>query len=181
MYYYTGVGARRIPIKVQTVIREIGNILAVEGYILRSGGAKGSDKSFEVGCNRYKGKKEIYLPWEGFEKSTSTLIVSDKRAFDIAEKYHPTWNKLNKDTKKLHARNSHQVLGLDLNSPSKFLICYTHKGLGGGGTGQALRVARDYNIPILDLGLYDTDSEMYYAFNKFMEFNNYTNIQKQRG
>lgn len=54
--------------------------------------------------------------------------------------------------KKLQARNSHQVLGLDLNTPSDFIICWTKGGKGIGGTGQALRIAKAYNIPIFDCG-----------------------------
>jgi hypothetical protein len=33
------------------------------------------------------------------------------------------------------------------------VICYTPNGQGGGGTGQAIRIARDHGIEIHDLGL----------------------------
>jgi hypothetical protein len=41
-----------------------------------------------------------------------------------------------------------------LNDPVSFIVCYTPGGSGQGGTGQALRVARAYNIPVTDLGFY---------------------------
>lgn len=58
-------------------------------------------------------------------------------------------------TDKLQARNSYQILGLDLNTPSNFVICWTKNGKGSGGTGQAIRIARAYNIPIFDAGYWN--------------------------
>lgn len=54
---------------------------------------------------------------------------------------------------KLHARNCYQVLGADLRTPTQFVICWTPRGSGEGGTGQALRIAKAYNIPIFDLAI----------------------------
>ena len=46
-----------------------------------------------------------------------------------------------------------------MNTPSDFVICWTKGGKGQGGTGQALRLARDYNIPIFDCGNFDSVEE----------------------
>ena len=51
------------------------------------------------------------------------------------------------------------MLGLDLNTPSNFIICWTEDGKGQGGTGQALRIARDYDIPCFDCGKYTDINE----------------------
>jgi hypothetical protein len=154
MKYYAGIGSRETPIEVLKLFTQLGKLLANKGYILRSGHAEGADSAFEYGCDMVSGNKEIYIPWSGFENSNSKLIVSDKRAFEIAEKYHPYWFNLKQGARKLQARNSHQVLGLDLETPSNFIICWTKNGSGSGGTGQALRIAKDYNIPIFDAGNY---------------------------
>lgn len=45
----------------------------------------------------------------------------------------------------------YQVLGYDLKTPSDMVICWTKDGGASGGTGQALRIAKDYNIPIYNL------------------------------
>ena len=148
--YYTGIGSRSTPKVIQEMFENIATELSARGYILRSGGAKGADSAFERGCI---GEKEIFLPWKGFEDSESELIVNDKRAFEIAKNFHFNWHKLTQGTRKLHARNVHQVLGVDLETPSKFVICYTRNGEGGGGTGQALRIAEKYKIPIFDMGI----------------------------
>jgi cell division GTPase FtsZ len=54
--------------------------------------------------------------------------------------------------RKLHARNAMIVLGKNLDDPVDFIICWTPGGTGSGGTGQALRIARAYGIPVYDLG-----------------------------
>ncbi len=50
-------------------------------------------------------------------------------------------------------RNVPQVLGRTLNPQyySKFVIAWTKDGKATGGTGQALRIAEHYNIPIYNL------------------------------
>lgn len=152
--YYAGIGSRETPIEILTFFTKLAKYLAKQGYILRSGGAEGSDLAFEIGCNNVNGQKEIFLPWKGFNNSNSSLILNNPKAFEIAEKYHPYWHNLKEGARKLQARNSHQVLGWDLNTPSKFIICWTKNGKGSGGTGQAIRIAKAYDIPIFDAGAY---------------------------
>jgi hypothetical protein len=152
--YYAGIGSRETPPNVLSLFEKIGTFLSIKGCILRSGHAQGADQAFENGCDKKLGLKEIYLPWSKFEGSDSSLVVEDPKAYEIAEKFHPYWYNLKDGAKKLQARNSHQVLGQDLNTPSSFILCWTKKGKGEGGTGQAIRIARHYNIPIFDAGIY---------------------------
>jgi hypothetical protein len=152
--YYAGIGSRETPLDILSLFKIVGAYLATKGLILRSGHAPGADSAFEVGCDKVNGKKEIFLPWRRFESSDSNLIVNDPKAFEIAEKFHPYWGRLSDGAKKLQARNSHQVLGWDLNTFSDFIICWTKGGKSQGGTGQAIRIAKNYNIPIFDAGSY---------------------------
>jgi hypothetical protein len=144
---YAGIGSRETPQEILDIFILIGKYLGEQGYILRSGGAGGADSAFENGCDLVKGTKEIYLPWPNFNDNISNLIVKDPKAFDIAKQFHGGWDNLKQGAKKLHARNSHQVLGLDLKTKCDFVICYTPKT---GGTNQALRIAKYYNIPIFN-------------------------------
>lgn len=153
--YYAGIGSRKTPYEYIELFKRVASYLTTQNAILRSGGAEGADKAFEIGCDMKNGKKEIYLPWKYFNNSPSELIVTNPSAFEIAKQFHPNWNYLSQGAKKLQARNSHQVLGIDLKTPSKFIICWTENGKGGGGTGQALRIARNYDIPCFDCGNYD--------------------------
>lgn len=166
--HYAGIGSRKLPQQYYGLFESLGYYLAILGWTLHSGHADGSDISFENGCNQAKGNKEIYLPWYRFNGSNSNLIVKDPRAFDIAEEFHPTFNDLNSAVQKLMARNSHQVLGKDLNTPVKFILCYTPPK---GGTTQALRIAKHYNIPIFNLYDYKNINDFILEFNEFLSHN----------
>lgn len=169
MIYYAGIGSRETPTEILELFENIGTCLANKGLILRSGHAPGADKAFEKGCDKVNGKKEIFLPWRGFEGSSSDLVVCDQKAWEIAEEHHPYWHNLSDGARKLQARNSHQVLGWDLETPSKFVICWTKGGKGSGGTGQAIRIAKHYNIPIFDVGLYEDVEMAVTEFRIFLE------------
>jgi hypothetical protein len=151
---YAGIGSRETPDDVLILFRRLGAHLGKLNFLLRSGAAEGADKAFEFGCDMVKGAKEIYLPWRGFGKSDSNLIVHDDRAYDIAKKFHPNFDRLSDAAMKLQARNSHQVLGFDLKDPVQFVICWTPRGFGSGGTGQAIRIAKSIDIPVFDAGRY---------------------------
>ena len=70
----------------------------------------------------------------------------------MASKFHPRWDALPVYVKMLMGRNSYQILGLDLETPSDFVICWTLDGQITGGTGQTLRMAAYYGIPVLNFG-----------------------------
>lgn len=149
---YAGIGSRDSPPRIIELMTDIGEYLAKKGYILRSGGADGADTAFEKGCDAARGKKEIYLPWRSFNNNLSPLCSVTPAAMDLAELYHPAYEKLSHSSKLLMARNGFQVLGRDLQTPVRFIVCYTLDAQVIGGTGQALRIAMDRKIPILNLG-----------------------------
>jgi len=167
MKAYAGIGSRETPKEVIDTFVHLASFLAKRGYTLRSGAACGSDQAFEKGCDEVKGFKEIWLPWKGFENSDSKFIVKDPKAFELAQKYHPNWTALKQGGQKLQARNCHQVLGETLDNKADFIICWTKGGSGQGGTGQALRLAKDFGIPIFDFGKYPLIADAKDAFNVF--------------
>jgi hypothetical protein len=145
--YYAGIGSRQTPDRVEPCIREIVEFLNEHGYTLRSGGAPGADSMFE----RYATRKQIFLPWPDFNYNRSPLTSPSSAAFEMAARFHPTWYRLSPGARRLQARNVHQVLGPNLDSYSDFVVCWTLDGLVTGGTGQALRIALAYGIPIVNL------------------------------
>ncbi len=154
MRYYAGIGSRETPPGVKPMIHEVSSFLSKMGFILRSGGAPGADTMFEEAC---EGEKEIYLPWKGFNRNESELfmdVISPElvlKSKEIAKKFHPNWNALTEASKKLMCRNTFQILGKDLNTPASFVVCWTQGGTINGGTGQAMRIAKDLKIPIFNL------------------------------
>jgi len=150
LIYYAGIGSRETPKDVCAKMTKLAKYLAERKYILRSGGAEGADLAFEKGVWVQR-LKEIYLPWKGFNDSKSELYTSSKEAEEIAIQFHPRWHLLKSGGKKLQTRNVHQVLGKDLKTPSKFVICWTSDGKASGGTGQAIRIANAHQIPVFNL------------------------------
>lgn len=153
---YAGIGSRQTPKRILAEMYVLGLLLAQNGCILRSGGAKGADQAFELGCRVAGGVSEIYLPWRQFENNPSKLYHISEKAYKLAEHYHPHWNNLSDGAKKLHARNVYQILGYDTYSLCDFVICWTKDCKASGGTGQALRIAEDHFIPIYNLYKEDT-------------------------
>ena len=164
MKAYAGIGSRETPDEILGVMRNVAYDLATHGWTLRSGAARGADSAFEEGAfdayfvHGRVPKPEIYLPWIGFEGRrpvTTKLSEPLDDAFPIAARFHPRWDSLKQGAQRLHARNVHQILGPDVSSPllSRFVICWTKNGAGDGGTGQALRIARHYDIPVFDLAI----------------------------
>lgn len=163
--YYSGIGSRETPNDALEIMKWLAFELFEKGYILRSGGAQGADQAFEIGlanaeCNKTKiqNAAEIYLPWDNFEEATRTWInpirkEPQEEAYEIAANFHPAWGRLSFGAKKLHARNVHQIFGYDVTQPyfSEFVICWTKNAKGGGGTGQAIRIAKEFDVPVYDL------------------------------
>ena len=149
---YTGIGARKTPSNIISHMRELARLMADAGHTLRSGGAEGADEAFENGCIDQSGKMEIYLPWRGFRGNPSDLGYVTEEARNVAKQFHPYWHNLREPARNFMGRNGYQVLGLDLKTPTDLVICWTPDGKVAGGTGQALRMAQHYRIPILNFG-----------------------------
>lgn len=164
--HYTGVGSRKTPTPIKMRMQTMARSLARAGVVLRSGGAAGADLAFERGCDKERGPKEIYLPWEDFgddcerDDLSSFFVFGPRnpgsrlleRAEQIASSVHPAWDNLNVSVQLLHTGNVFQVLGHDLETPSRFLICWTPGGKLRGGTRTALLVAARHRVPCFNLG-----------------------------
>lgn len=144
-FAYAGIGSRETPRHICEKMTHIAYLLGQGGYKLRSGGARGADIAFERGVENPE-MKEIFYKDDICET-----------AIKLAKQFHPNWSGCSSAAKELHSRNVYQILGKDLNSPSLFVICWTPDGSTGetsratGGTGQAIRIARAKEIPIINL------------------------------
>ncbi len=154
---YAGIGSRRTPEFVLHQMVDVAQQLS-DRWILRSGHADGADMAFETGAITGNGKMEIFVPWHGFNGAPTAhpdyiRPKATQALADFSSRFHPKWDQLSDAAKLLMMRNSCQIMGLDGNHPVDMVICWTQGGRQGGGTGQALRIANHYNIPIFDLGV----------------------------
>lgn len=132
------------------------------GTVMTSGAAEGCDERFEKAAVTAGIEILIFLPWEKFRRHSSPYWMYGKHvhmAEGISADAHPAWRKLEPKFKLLMIRNAYQILGKDLKSPVKFVLCYTADGCqshekrtrGTGGTGQAITIADFNDIPVINL------------------------------
>ena len=168
---YAGIGSRTTPADVLECMKVIAIELAAKGFILRSGAADGADTAFEDGCQSVYGQSEIWLPWKLFNNHVDTGFYPNDNHYQYAEQLHPKWHKLTRGPRALHARNVGQILGHDINTPVKFVLCWTPDGAESeaevtkftGGTGTAIKCAARSDIPIFNL-------KNHTAIDDFMDF-----------
>jgi hypothetical protein len=158
MKYYAGIGSRRTPYAILVQMKVYARELEQFGFILRSGGADGADSAFAQSVRPQN--RRIYLPWRGFNGVDGIVVGDDPRLAQISEEYYPvstdldrpTWKQLRPSIRALHTRNAAQVLGHSSEPVlSSFVLCWTPRGKGGGGTGQAIRIAKGCGVPVYDL------------------------------
>lgn len=160
MTCYAGIGSRRTPPDIQTLMSTLASTLAQQGWTLRSGHADGADLAFERGA---AGNAEIYLPWPTFNQPPPVQGTATTRpaawTYQQAAAHHAGWGPLRDPIRALMARNVHQILGATGLCPSAFVVCWTPDGATTGaattrqtgGTGHAIRAADHHGIPILNL------------------------------
>lgn len=169
--YYAGIGSRSTPKEILDEMIDFGVVMAKIGYVLRSGAADGADTAFEQGCDKVnKSLKQIWLPWPKFNNHTSFYCNPTDQAMSLGRDIHPNGKFLKRPAALLHARNMHQILGEDLNTPVQFVICWTPDGcedqwnysFDTGGTGSAIACADRRGIPVFNLQNMD---RLYMAYN----------------
>jgi hypothetical protein len=154
---FTGIGSRRTPPDILETMRDVGRRLC-KTALLRSGGADGADMAFEEGCDMSNGKKEIFLPWKGFNNNKSEYVIDFFEhiwAYDLAYNRFPWIQEQKKSVQNLIARNMQQVLGENGDDPVDMVICWTDADKGG--TNYAMTIARDNKIPVHNM--YEVDIE----------------------
>ena len=170
----TGIGSRETPADILALFTRIGAALEAREVVGRSGGAGGADLAFEAGYSDARGFDCIH-PWHGFKPKIGMTEIDVAKALGrerpkfgpgapvvlsaakfaeacaITQRYHPAWHKCGDGARKLHTRNVPQVLGMELDRKADLIVCWTIDGKATGGTGQAMRIASDLGIPIVNL------------------------------
>lgn len=138
--YYAGIGSTGTPEEVLKLMTRVARGLDRKGYRLRSGGAKGADTAFAKGTKC----KDIFLA-NGFIPAWTKIFT---------EHFHPNPQALKNKGEyvfNLMNRNAMQILGEDGDTPVEFVVCWTKDGKASGGTGQAIRIAEYFGIPVFNL------------------------------
>lgn len=160
---FAGIGSRRTPEDMLTMMYNICQLLGKDGYTCDTGACIGPDQKCAEGTLVGGGNVHLYLPWRTYElewadKMRETYharmkhtILDERYHLDAMEsvKLHPKYGILKHSYKLLHGRN---YLIIHPEKPVEFILCWTPGGLIDGGTGQALRIAERYGIKVYNLG-----------------------------
>lgn len=157
MLTYAGIGSRSITEKETETIIKIANKLSKK-FILFSGNSEGSDIAFERGSNN---RCVLFLPWTSFNAEKYQLInCLDSYVLGKSEignksidRYYPNQS-IKYGVKMMMSRNYHQVMGYNEYPKVSFLICCANENSNGdveGGTGHVVRIARDHNVPVINI------------------------------
>ncbi len=152
---YAGIGSRETPPDILRLQTKVAKRLGELDYWQVSGGAPGADTAFYEGAPE---AQTAFVPWEGFQDFPMVYPIVPE-AYEIASLYHKGWNGLSFAVRKLMARNCQQVLGYNLKHKVAFVLCWTSDGCekhsgrtrATGGTGQAISVASENDIPVYNM------------------------------
>jgi hypothetical protein len=139
-------------------------------FTLRSGGAQGADSAFEAGTSIADIYTVDYFDTYIHHTRDSMLVLRDKAFFSI-DLFHPNPHAVHSKpyVRRLMARNFLQIRGHgDTPILSEFVLCWTPQASGSGGTGQALRMAKAWKIPVYDLGSPVVLSEIQQNYDAFI-------------
>lgn len=163
-----GIGSRKTPPEILEIMTQLGTWVREKKGWIRSGHCLGADIAFEEGA---KERTIVYLPEKNFNNNKRYYTVPKQilsynqapdnariRAQQSINKYHPTHgNGLSDYQRLLFGRNYFQIFGFK-NKIVDAVVCWCkltkkgkNKGRALGGTALAINMARDYDIPVINL------------------------------
>lgn len=159
-----GIGSRDLFDEQLEICEKLGQWIVHCGHELHSGGARGADQNFAQGGNHVDPTKVfIHLPWLSYERDAivlgnhvdimASMNFPEQQTYEeYAQAHHPAWNRLTNGGKLLHARNGRILFPNGYpGQPVDLVIAWPSASLGGGGTGQGIRMASAARIPLVDL------------------------------
>lgn len=149
------IGSRELSTTQLQVCEVIGRFIANLGGEVHSGNADGADGAFARGANSVDPNLvHLHLPWPNFNREAIRkgnhvhLPLAQSHFEATAAKYHPRWDNLSQGAKKLHTRNVSIVVHPSIKD---LVLAWPSNRVGGGGTGQGMRIAEGKGVDLVDL------------------------------
>ena len=150
---YAGIGSREVSQDMFRFLSSIGMKMATNEHTLRSGGAIGSDTAFETGHLQVtKHNIEIFRPDDISVVKYLEIANSNKMSLLYNACFEYPFDAMKYWTQQLLMRNLLTIIGHNLSTYVDGVICYTRDGQEIGGTRYAIRIAKQLNIPVLNVG-----------------------------
>jgi hypothetical protein len=148
---YAGIGSRQTPPEIEHDIRCIVAKCNARGYMLRSGAAEVRTRCSR-GTPQGRALPALEAVREDMDDGVSHCVLRRVGGRVLpGRNTHPRWDRCTDAARKLHARNAHQILGINLNDPVDFVVCWTPNGAEVGGTRTGIVIARNFGIPVWNL------------------------------
>lgn len=170
MKTYAGIGNKKTPENIINIIKIVAILLSHDKYVCATGACTGADQAFAEGTIMANGFVHLHVPWESYEIGwrsklkghirTFVLKDDDVEAYNTVAIFHPAYHKLSPSVKALHARSYNIVKN------ASFMVCWTEDGQVTGGTGQAIKIATYFHLPIYNLGNEKTFNDMLTAIKR---------------
>lgn len=149
---YAATGNQNPPPEVLSRIESVVRRLNQLGFTARTGGFEGVEETVEKAA----AKKEVHLPWRGFNDKESKFTWTKERATSVARMFQPGFDALKKPVQTFLAKNARLILGDSMASPALFLIVWTEDGCNTskrrnaqtGFSGHPIAIASALGIPI---------------------------------
>lgn len=167
------IGSRTAPVRDCEALEEIAVEFLTQGYHGVSGGAPGPDAALTNAIRRLmvdtglSGRTfgTIWLPSRAFNGLTHGDLGGACRnaerepffrgqAAQLAMEVHGGWHNLTPFMRRLHARNSFQVLTETMHDPVDYVVCAAHTTRSGnvkGGTATAVKIAARYGVEVINV------------------------------
>lgn len=160
-----GIGSRELTHEQLGICHTLGQWIVKCGHSLYSGGAHGADYAFASGANSVDSRRvHLMLPWGSYnagqitrENALTTVGDLDPTEYQfylrIARENHPKFDYLSQGAQKLHLRNGMILFPPSGNNPRPvdLVLAWPSAKVGGGGTGQGMRVAEKLGIRLVNL------------------------------
>lgn len=172
---YAVVSNKDIPQDILSNYERIARRLHELGYTARTGTLEGIEAKAETLPIR----KELLLPWKGFNEKESQFTSSTPLIKGIAKKYMKSgnWDELKPAMQGFLQKNARLVTGHFGNSPAKFVLCWsqdqaetgTQITFNTGNIAHALTIASAWHVPVFNLARPDAEARL---FNFLQTFTN---------
>jgi hypothetical protein len=138
--------------------------LSDAGYTVRITSVKNTEEVFNTNFAR----KELVLAWQGFEDQQADNYFNTPNSYEIAKKFHPTYDSMKPVVQAFLARNARLVLGKELKSVPLFMLTWTADGAETfiektsrtGFIGHPMSMCHSLHIPVFNLAKPDAEARL---------------------
>jgi len=158
------IGNKEAPPSVIQAMTDDARFLELKGFTIRVGG----DGPVEEAVEKAVSKKELILPWKGFNEKDSPFTWAIERAHHIAKMFHSAYDNLPKGVKTILAGKARLIMGHKMMSPATVVLAWTEDGaenlrevtMKTSFAGHPIKIASAAGIRVINYGKPDASGRL---------------------